>query len=539
MRILNNKMIESIIHRIKDRLSINPLEKVFIKKIEKSVAEYKNSYSNQNQESKKSPIFFVESIGVTLWHCFVQGLFAKAGEFEGLIPVVIMTRFVRKHRDTLLKLGLKNVELKFLHINILDMIKGYIWAYKEYKNIKSPDDLLNLSFKGIKVGELIYSSYLFNYMTGTIQNITPELRKYLRTCYFHYVYYEKLYKKYNPKFIFATNSTYIPCGILFQLAIQKNIPAYVAVWPTSNQVSVKRFDKNNNLEDLCVANPTTKEWGLIEQNRKKEWLEEGKSWMEKRFKGGDSSFGGADTALGKPWISKEEVLKILDINIKKKVVLVCSHVMWDDPILYISLYRDYYWWWVETAKIVNDIEDTVWIFKAHPGEMDTIGRKTDQTPICSLDVLKGMNLKPHIKFLDSGLKFNNYSLMQIIDAVVTVRGTIGLEYSCIGIPVITAGTGPYSCADFTITCRSIEDYIYHLKNISKLEKLSRDKIERALIFAYFYLAGCSSSRVKGTPDNFDIKNLKDDFMKEFLSDKNWSQMLKNMIADKDCRKIYE
>jgi hypothetical protein len=321
------------------------------------------------------------------------------------------------------------------------------------------------------------------------------------------------------------------------MAIQKGLPAYTVVWPSSNNVAIKKFDKKSDIGDVSILNPTKIEWITIHKKRQKELIDSGKNWMERRFRGEDSSFGGADTAGGRPEISKKEIYELLNIDGTKKVILICSHVMWDDPIIYTSLYRDYYCWLVETAKIANDIEDVIWVVKAHPGEMDTLGRTTDQTPIRAIDILKTMSLKSHIRYLDSGLKFNNYSLMQVVDAVVTVRGTIGVEYASIGTPVIAAGTGAYTCADIAITCKTIEEYKERLKNIGKLEKLSSDTIERAHLFAYFYFAGGTSIKVSGTPDGFDVRNLKDSFFKDFLSDDNWSKIMRNMIDGKDCRKF--
>jgi len=532
--------IYGIIKRVlKNRLLINDNERVFLNRIKTSAERYINHFQNIDPKRNEKNYFFVEAIGVNQWLCLVQGLFGKAGELERYTPVIVMNKFVLKNKKVFSNLSIKDVKLVNLNVNIFDIIKSYFWASKVHKTIKTPEDLLKLSYGGIQIGDLIYSSYLFRYMTGTIFNITPDIKKYLRRCYLRCIYYDKLFKKYNPKFVILTNNTYIECGTLFQLAIKYEVPAYVAVWPASNKVSIKKFDQKNNLEDLCVVNPTTKEWEIITQNKKKGWVEAGKNWMEGRFRGEDTAFGGADAAVGKPMIPKKEICELFNIDGAKKVVLVCSHVMWDDPIIYTSLYRDYYWWWVETAKIANEIEDVVWVFKAHPGEIDTLGRRTDQTPIRSLDVLKEMKLKPHIKFLDSGLKFNNYSLMQVVDAVVTVRGTVGIEYACAGIPVITAGTAPYTYADFTVTCKSIEEYKNTLRNISKIERLSPDKIERALLFAYFYIGGGTSIKVKGTPDEFNINKLNDDFMNEFIKDDNWKNIMKKMIANEDCRKIYE
>jgi hypothetical protein len=522
-----------IANALKNRYFLKPEEKTFLHKIK--LLKGKNGDRNYQDVSKG--VFFVEAIGVNQIMCLNQCLSAKAGESEGLMPVIIMQYYIRKHKRLFDNAGIRNIEIMLLNITLLDRIRAFLWAKKVYKTLKTPEDLLNFSYDGITMGGLVYSSYLFRHMTGTVFKIIPEIKRYLSHCYLNYLYYKRLFNKYTPQFTVLTNNTYIECGTLFQMSINKNIPAYVVGWPVSNRVIIKRYDKDVNIDDLSIINPTQAEWEIILQNKKSQWVENGKKWMEKRYNGEDMSFGGADAAVGKPLISKKAIYDLLGIDSTKKIVLVCSHVMWDDPVIYTNLYRDYYWWWVETAKIANEIEDVYWVFKAHPGEWDTLGRKTDQIPIRSLDVLKSMNLKPHIKFLDSGLTFNNYSLMQIVDALVTIRGTVGVEYSCMGIPVVVAGTGSYTCADFAIQPNSIEEYKYVLKNINSLEKLSQETIDRALMFAYFCMGEGLSASVKGTADNFDITQLKDTFYQEFREDQNWNDMIKNMMAHKDCRSI--
>jgi len=127
--------------------------------------------------------------------------------------------------------------------------------------------------------------------------------------------------------------------------------------------------------------------------------------------------------------------------------------------------------------------------------------------------------------------------MQIAHALVTVRGTIGIEYSCMGIPVVVAGTGSYTCANFAIYPNSIEEYEHVLRNINSLKKLSQETIDKALMFAYFCMGDGLNISVKGTADNFDITQLKDTFYQEFREDQNWNDIIKNMIANKDCRSI--
>ena len=526
-------LLQRIRRAVRVRFCVTKPEQDFlniIKKLADVPGKQETSASNKGY-------FLVEAMGVNQSMSYTQGLFAKTGQLEGCIPVIVMSRYVRKHKAVFCDMGINNIELHQKVLTLSDRFKAYRWANKVYSQIKSPEELLKFTYDGIPMGSYAYSTYLFKHMTGTLKKVTPDIKKYLRESYLNYIYIERLIAKYDPKFVVLTNNTYIECGTLFQTALNHGITAYVAVWPASNKVSIKRYDRNTNTKDLCVVNPSHEEWGYIINRNRKEWLDKGRGWMERRLRGEDKAFGGMDSAVGKPWITKKEVYNMLKIDANKKVALVCSHVMWDDPVIYTSIYRDYYWWWLETVKIINNIEDVTWILKAHPGEMDTLGRRTHQTPIRSLDVISGIRLKSNVIFLDSGLQYNNYSLMQVADALVTVRGTVGMEYATQGIPVITAGTGSYSCAGFDINCKTVEEYKNALQNVSKLDRLKQDKIDKALIFTYFYMAGGTSIEVKGLPQDFKIENLTELSITEYLSDGAWRDIIRRMMLKNDCREI--
>ena len=54
------------------------------------------------------------------------------------------------------------------------------------------------------------------------------------------------------------------------------------------------------------------------------------------------------------------------------------------------------------------------------------------------------NLPGHVKLMRADTGINTFSLFDVADYGLTVRGTIGMELPCFGIPVVTAGTGRYS-----------------------------------------------------------------------------------------------
>jgi hypothetical protein len=67
------------------------------------------------------------------------------------------------------------------------------------------------------------------------------------------------------------------------------------------------------------------------------------------------------------------------------------------------------------------------------------------------------------------------SVIDVASAIVTAQGTVGIEYSCMGIPVVLAGKPFYAEFGFTIEPDSIEEYRTTLRDIKKLTRLSEDQ----------------------------------------------------------------
>ena len=80
-------------------------------------------------------------------------------------------------------------------------------------------------------------------------------------------------------------------------------------------------------------------------------------------------------------------------------------------------------------------------------------------------------------------------LFDIMDYCLTVRGTIGIESACFGIPTITAGSGRYDNLGFTIDSNTREEYLYKIKNIEKNNKLTTKQTELARRYAFGVFIG--------------------------------------------------
>jgi hypothetical protein len=65
-----------------------------------------------------------------------------------------------------------------------------------------------------------------------------------------------------------------------------------------------------------------------------------------------------------------------------------------------------------------------------------------------------------------------------------LRGTIGVELPCFGVPVITAGTGRYSGKGFTVDSATVDEYLGRLRAIEKIPPLTEEQIRLGILHAY-------------------------------------------------------
>ena len=95
----------------------------------------------------------------------------------------------------------------------------------------------------------------------------------------------------------------------------------------------------------------------------------------------------------------------------------------------------------------------------------------------------------HIKILQPDTDINTKSFFNLADYVLTVNGTVGMEFPCFGVPVILAGTGRYNGFGFTYEPKNRREYFKKLKNLSSLPRLDSKQIELARKHFYFLIKG--------------------------------------------------
>ena len=273
---------------------------------------------------------------------------------------------------------------------------------------------------------------------------------------------------------------------IISLAIKREIDCIQVVQPFKDDSFIfKRLNK-----DTIGTNPNSIDKSTLNKIKKIKWTDSYEKCLSKEILdrySGKSKMQSRNHSKTKRF-NKCEILKKLNLDSNKKIACVFSHILWDANLFYGSdLYSDYSEWFIETLKIAIENPDINWIIKLHPANIWKRQFEGETSELAELSLLKSNgidSLPKHIALLPPESNIDTYSLFNIIDYGITVRGTVGIELPCFGKWVITAGTGRYTDLGITKDPKSIQEYEWLLRNLNNIEIFDSAKIQLAKWHAY-------------------------------------------------------
>lgn len=114
-------------------------------------------------------------------------------------------------------------------------------------------------------------------------------------------------------------------------------------------------------------------------------------------------------------------------------------------------FRDFREWAELTLQVAVDHPQFNWMFKAHPCD-EWYGRINGARIADMVDAAA----VPHVRVCDS--QWNGRAILEAVDGIVTVHGTVGLEAPSVGTPVLVPYAGWYGDFGFVEVTKSVDDY---------------------------------------------------------------------------------
>lgn len=441
---------------------------------QKKFIHFNCNYWRSAPKSDRKVYFLVEGLlGAMPTHLIRLGIAAKAIEEKlDIKPMVVLQNRQDNNQKMFQSFGIDNyVYLREVTLSMCDYI-CVLYILVQFLLSPNSRNLLSLHYKNINIGKIIYDDILHStddcYTVNRINikhiMLIIDAVKYIRK-------YEKIIKKYNTELVLLSHNEYIAYASL-AIAALCNDKKVVTV----NDVEISQYTDRC---DIFWHNRFQTNIKKIIKNEKYDFLKkEGENYLFNRIYG-DSGLFDVKKAFGdKHFYNIDEIRNKITHNDNKNV-FIYMHVFSDAPHLSdMSMYKDYYDWICDTVSTIKDIKNVNWFIKVHPsaflyGETDKI-----------VKILHFNNRNIYMVPDD----FNSASIKDVADVVVTCQGTVGIEASCMGIPVIITGKPFYGGFGFTLEPKDKCEYHAMLKRCIDIEKLDDDKIDMAkVVLGAFHL----------------------------------------------------
>lgn len=355
---------------------------------------------------------------------------------------------------------------------LIGILTRFYFHYSEFLFLFGRgESFIKLSFRGIQIGDMLYDEMIKECQKGkyTVRYIVRDHYYLFKKTFVYFFALDELCRKFNIKYYVSTHSQYITYGLLLRYFYHKDI---VCIETTDDQVFI-----HNELfvprYHMAMHKMIADQLPAILQNE--DLLQQAKSELESRFAGKIEQIDAQLAYGGKQIYTKQDLKLKINIQNDNPIVFIFAHIFSDTPRGSSEnlLFMDFYQWLLETLRHVRTIKNVNWIVKPHPsvkpyneeGKVEEVVHK-----------FKGKNSSIYVCPSD----FSTAGLIGSADAITTCQGTVGLEYSCVGIPTVLAGSPFYSGFGFTSEPKSKKEYFDVLGDVGCLKPLSLDQIKTAL-----------------------------------------------------------
>jgi hypothetical protein len=422
----------------------------------------------------------------------LHSLLAKALQLRGYTPTILTYRWCRDARRCHEVYGFSRFEFLDEYLGRLprEARASIEQAAAALTDSVSVRQIKAMEYRGINVGRPTLSSISRNLLRGRValsdETIRGLLRRWLPLAMERVWAAEMLLDRVQPESVLFHEKGYLAEGPLFEAALRRGLN--VVYWCHAHRDDALMFKRYTwDTRYLQATSLSEETWAAV---REQPWSARHDAELMEEFQHRyeDSEwFLSRRYQEGKQLKSRSEVQHELGLDPAKPTAVVFSHMTWDASFFHgDDLFDDYEEWLIETIRAACENPRVNWVIKLHPGNVYKFkaeGYQGECSERAAIRETIGV-LPPHIKLLDADTDINTFSLFDVTDYCVTVRGTIGIEMACYGIPVFTAGTGRYAGLGFTVDSQTPQGYLATVRRIHEFPRLTPQATELARKYAY-------------------------------------------------------
>lgn len=360
------------------------------------------------------------------------------------------------------------------------------------ESIKSLTDSFNISgykqwsYEEMPVGQWALDVLRNNALVGDetlVEDFQVKLKAYLFNILLITESCKRVLDEIKPDIIIANDSYYYMWAIIEKLAAKRAIPFY-SHW-SGGRRGGWCYAKGESAMALNLSEPwkTWKDRDLTDVEN--QVIDE---FLKTRHTGKTMMLNTADPRKNARILDKDD---LKSVNFNKPTALLAANVIWDLAALDKEIqFKNMIDWICRVIDFFEINTEFQLIIKAHPGEKNQTIPQTRQ--LIWDEIKKYRDILPdNVIFMSPTSSISVYDLIPHVKIGMVFTSTVGLEMSCYGIPVITAGKSPYYTKGFTYDTSNSKEYFQILSNLLKygeknIERKIRIKLARKFFYLYYF-----------------------------------------------------
>lgn len=413
----------------------------------------------------------------------VEMALIKGLELAGFVPVVLTESWLEKH---------------FRLAGVRQFVR---WEQFPTRDFSAPaaaiadaahtvDDVVGVEHRCARVGKFALSTTFRSLLVGRLDFASPLTRNtlagHLAAGMTRADASWALLDAVRPDVALFMGNRYTGQGELMDVCIERGID--VLTWfdaHRSSSLMLKRYNAVNR--DRHHGSISDALWNDL---RAMEWTPARRDQLRAEYFANYSAgnwYSRGGTQFNKAIIEAGRLKQRLGLDPNKKTAVIFTHIVWDATLFWgADLFSNYEDWLVETVRAACANPRINWVVKVHPAHVAKSameGIVGEPAEVAAIRARVGA-LPPHVVIVPPETDINTYSLFDVMDYCLTVRGTIGIEAASFGIRVLTAGSGRYDRRGFTVDSDTADEYRQRLATLETLAPMTTRERELAERFAY-------------------------------------------------------
>ena len=458
--------------------------------MEKFIKENRKFWSQFKIKDNGKKLLVEEPGWATILHA--NAIFAIIiNQAKGYVPVWLCGKNRREHQ--LLRSYFPNVKIITAQKKwLFKKLYAVIIAFFKFIKIFLFKDILKFHYDGIKYGDIIYDTYLFENKVATIKKIDFKIFKIISKCIFRHIKIKNILQNGNYAAVLVSHQTGIGSGVMLRTALHYGYRGYLRCG--HHQSTLQCFKKLDEVYDYEYK-PFPADINQIITKLGQNFNKIYQAVLKKQIAGKGSRDGlTAFSKNNKYYTNRASFNKDFKLNPGKKNIFIMLHAFNDHPHSHFRwmIFKDYYDWFVQTLEFAKKNNKVNWIFKQHPSIQYYTTKDVSFNRLFS-------GCPNNIIYIDENEQIDTRSLIYCADLVVTCLGSAGLELPAMGaIPSVTAGDNFYTKLGFALEPKTKKEYFEILNKADRIERLTPQTQKRAQA-SYIYSYQFSRVNVSACP----------------------------------------